>query len=125
MRWMREIAHRTRVEAHATWIAARDPRTPLLARLFGWLVAAYALSPIDLIPDFVPIIGLVDDALILPIGIWLFRRMIPASLFEEYRSRAEAASERPVSRAGAVMILSIWAGVLLLIGAYVWSWRYW
>jgi uncharacterized membrane protein YkvA (DUF1232 family) len=125
MNWLRAIAHRTRVEAHATWIAARDPRTPWFARGFGWLIAAYALSPIDLIPDFVPIIGLLDDAILLPLGIWLFRRMVPAALFEEFRARAEAQSARPISRAGAVIILSVWAAAAGLIAAYVWSWRYW
>ncbi len=125
MTWLNDLAHRARVGAHAMWIAARDPRTPFLARCFGWLVAAYALSPIDLIPDFVPIIGLLDDAIILPLGLWLFRLMVPNALFEEYRARAEAASHRPTSRAGMVIILLVWALLLALVAAYVWGWRYW
>lgn len=69
MGWARDLAHRVRVDAHAVWLAARDPRTPWYARGWGLLVAAYALSPIDLIPDFVPIIGMVDDVLLVPISL--------------------------------------------------------
>lgn len=125
MKRPRQWAHRLRVDAHALWLAARDPRTPLLARVVGCLVAAYALSPIDLIPDFVPIIGLLDDLVLLPFGIWLFLRLMPASLFAEHRAAAEAASERPVSRAGAAAILLIWLAAAATLALYIWSWRYW
>ena len=97
-------AHRVRVDAHAVWLAARDRRTPWPARLLGLLVAAYALSPIDLIPDFVPVLGLIDDLLLLPLGVWLFVRLVPEPLFQEHRAAAEAVSERPVSRGGALLI---------------------
>jgi uncharacterized membrane protein YkvA (DUF1232 family) len=118
-------AHRVRVDAHAVWLAARDPRTPWPARLLGLLVAAYALSPIDLIPDFVPVLGLIDDLLLLPLGVWLFVRLVPEPLFKEHRAAAEAASERPVSRGGALLIVSIWLAAALMIAAHLWSWRYW
>ena len=105
---------RLRIDAHAIWLAARDERTPWHARAFGLLIAAYALSPIDLIPDFIPILGLVDDAIIIPAGIWLFLKMLPKDLFEEHRAAAEAAAERPHSRSGLLLIVLIWAGLALL-----------
>jgi len=125
MTWLRHWTHRIRVDAHAVWLAARDSRTPLPARLFGLAVAAYALSPLDLIPDFVPVLGLVDDLILLPLGVWLFVRMVPAPLFAEHRLAAEAASERPVSRSGALVIVLIWAIAATAIGVYLWSWRFW
>lgn len=112
------LAHRVRTEAHAVWLAIRDPRTPLAARIVGILVAAYALSPIDLIPDFIPVLGLVDDAILIPLGVWLFERLIPAEQFAEHRAAAEAASDRPVSWGGIAIVLGVWA----LLAWLVWSW---
>lgn len=112
------LAHRVRTEAHAIWLAIRDPRTPLAARIVGVLVAAYALSPIDLIPDFIPVLGLVDDAVVIPLGIWLFEKLIPADQFAEHRAQAEMASRRPVSWGGIAIILGLWA----LLAWLVWSW---
>lgn len=109
------LAHRIRVEAHAVWLTVRDPRTPLYAKLFGLLVAAYALSPIDLVPDFIPILGLIDDAVLIPLGVWLFEKMVPAALLAEHRARAEAASERPVSLWGIAIVAAIWAGLVWLV----------
>src|SRR3546814_20911565 len=86
---IRRFVHKLRVDAHAVWIAARDRRTPLALRLLGALIAAYALSPIDLLPDFVPVLGFVADLLILPLGIWLFMLMIPKPRWSEYRRTAE------------------------------------
>ena len=104
-----------RINVHAVWLTARDPRTPRAARLFGLLVAGYALSPIDLIPDFIPVLGLVDDALIVPLGIWLFLKMVPPGLFEEHRAAA-AAAEPPSVRAGILIVLALW--VLLALAAW-------
>lgn len=112
------LAHRVRTEAHAVWLAIRDPRTPLAARIVGILVAAYALSPIDLIPDFIPVLGLVDDAVLIPLGIWLFERLVPAEQFAEHRAAAEAASHRPVSWGGIAIVLGLWA----LTAWGVWTW---
>ncbi|OAN58860.1 YkvA family protein [Sphingomonas sp. TDK1] len=112
------LAHRVRTEAHAVWLAIRDPRTPLAARIVGILVAAYALSPIDLIPDFIPVLGLVDDAILIPLGVWLFERLIPAEQFAEHRMAAEEASHRPVSWGGILIVLAVWA----LLAWGVWSW---
>ncbi|HEY0085474.1 MAG TPA: YkvA family protein [Allosphingosinicella sp.] len=103
-----------RVEVHAAWLAARDPRCPWGARLVGLLVTAYALSPIDLIPDFIPIIGLLDDALLIPAGLWLFVRMLPPGLLDEHRAAAALAAERPRSRLGIAIVLMVWLLCALL-----------
>lgn len=117
------LAHRIRIEAHAVWLAVRDPRTPLHARLFGVLVAAYALSPIDLIPDFIPVLGLLDDAVLIPLGVWLFEKMVPAAQLAEHRATAEAASHRPVSWAGVIIVIAVWALAVWLIWSVA-SWYY-
>ncbi len=109
------LAHRIRTEAHAVWLAARDPRTPLAAKLVGLLVAAYALSPIDLIPDFIPVLGLVDDAILIPLGVWLFERLIPADQFAEHRARAAEETRRPVSWGGVLIVLAVWGLAALLV----------
>jgi len=96
------------VEVYAAWLAARDPRCPWGARLIGLLVTAYALSPIDLIPDFIPILGLLDDALLIPAGLWLFVRMLPPGLLDEHRAAAALAAERPRSRLGIAIVLLVW-----------------
>lgn len=117
------LAHRIRIEAHAVWLAVRDPRTPLHARLFGVLVAAYALSPIDLIPDFIPVLGLLDDAVLIPLGVWLFEKMVPAAQLAEHRATAEAESHRPVSWAGVIIVVAVWALAAWLIWSVA-SWYY-
>lgn len=113
------LAHRIRVESHAVWLAARDPRTPLPAKLVGLLIAAYALSPIDLIPDFIPVLGLLDDAILIPAGVWLFARLVPPALLAEHRAAAEAASARPVSRWGVAIVLAIWAAIALVAYEFI------
>ena len=109
------LAHRLRVDVHAAWLAARDRRTPWHARAFGLLITAYALSPIDLIPDFIPVLGLLDDAVLIPLGIWLFVKMLPRDLFEEHRATAAAAAERPGSAWGAALVAMVWLGAALLV----------
>lgn len=99
----------------ALWLAARDPRVPRGAKLMAALVAAYALSPIDLIPDFVPVLGYLDDLLLLPAGIWLAVRLIPAPLMHELRRQA-GAREAPISRSGIVMVVALWTAA----GCAVW-----
>ena len=110
-----DLGHRLAVEAHAAWLAARDPRVPWLARLLAIAVAAYALSPIDLIPDFIPVLGWLDDLLIVPLGLWVVRRLIPDPLWAELHAAAETASDRPSSRAGMALILLLWAILLYLV----------
>ena len=115
-RWARSLKR----DVVALWIAARDPRTPWYAKAVAGVVAAYALSPIDLIPDFVPVLGYLDDLLIVPLGIMLVVRLIPPPLMAEFRVEA-AARSKPVSRAGLAAIIAIWAAVALLIGWMVWQ----
>lgn len=103
----------------ALWIAARDPRTPLLAKAMAGAVAAYALSPIDLIPDVIPVLGYLDDLLILPLGIMLAVRMIPAPLLAEFRDRAARQAERPTSRIAAVLVIALWLAAALLVAAWL------
>ena len=114
---------RLKINAHAVWLAARDHRAPWYARAWGIFIAAYALSPIDLIPDFIPILGLVDDALIIPAGIWIFLKMLPEGLFEEHRAAAEAAAERPRSKGGMLLILLIWILAAILLWRLL-AWNY-
>ena len=108
------LMKRLRIDAHAAWLAARDPRCPWYARAFGLVATAYALSPIDLIPDFIPLLGLLDDALLIPLGIWLFVKMLPEGLFEEHRAAAASAAERPGSAWGALVVVAIWLAAALL-----------
>ena len=108
------LAKRLRIDAHAAFLAARDPRCPWHARAVGLLVTAYALSPIDLIPDFIPILGLLDDALLSPLGLWLFVKLLPPGLMEEHRAAAAAAAEKPVSRAGILLVLLTWLAAAAL-----------
>ena len=84
---LRDSVRALKREALTLWVAARDPRTPLVAKLLAGAVAAYAFSPVDLIPDFIPVLGLVDDLLIVPLGVWAALRLIPAPLVAEYRAR--------------------------------------
>lgn len=99
----------------ALWIAARSPLTPISAKVVAGLVAAYALSPIDLIPDFIPILGYLDDVLIVPLGIALAVRMIPAALMADFRARA-VLTERPTNRYAAAFIVGLWLlGFVLLV----------
>lgn len=99
------------------YIAARDVRTPWFAKLLALLVAAYALSPIDLIPDAIPVLGLLDEVILLPIAIALIARLIPAVVIAESRAAAQAMVERPRSKAGAAIIIGIW---VLGAGALLW-----
>jgi len=98
----------------ALWLAARDPRTPLAAKLVAGVVAAYALSPVDLIPDFIPVLGYLDDLLLVPAGIWLAVRLIPPELFAEFRATATS-RERPRSMLGAAVIVGMWLAVAGLL----------
>jgi uncharacterized membrane protein YkvA (DUF1232 family) len=109
-RWARLVKR----DALALWIAARDPRVPWYAKLAAGAVAAYALSPIDLIPDFIPVLGYLDDLVIVPAGIALTVRLIPSDLMVEFRAAAEARAERPISRAGATIIALLWMAALAL-----------
>lgn len=115
-KWARTLKR----DVHALWLAARDTRTPRLAKLLALLallVAAYALSPIDLIPDFIPVLGYFDDVLLVPLGIWLAVKLIPPALMAEHRARAEQAASRPVSKVAAGVVVLIW--IALAVGLAV------
>ena len=113
---LRERFRALKRETVALYFAVRDPRTPLLARVVAGLVVAYALSPIDLIPDFIPVLGYLDDLILVPLGIMLALRLIPAAVLVDARAQAEAALERPTSRAAAAVIVAIWIACALLAG---------
>lgn len=101
----------------ALWLAARDPRVPWYAKAVAGMVAAYALSPVDLIPDFVPVLGYLDDIIIVPFGILLAVRLIPPELMAEFRLKA-ARQNKPTSRAGFAAILAIWLACLIFIALW-------
>jgi uncharacterized membrane protein YkvA (DUF1232 family) len=99
------------------YLAARDARVPWYARVLALLVAAYALSPIDLIPDFIPVLGYLDDVLLVPLGIWLTIRLIPTALMAELRAAAAQAGRAPTNRTAAVVIIAVW---IVLLGLLAW-----
>jgi uncharacterized membrane protein YkvA (DUF1232 family) len=117
----RERVHALKRESLALYLAARHPGTPWYAKLLVACVAAYALSPIDLIPDFIPVLGYLDDLLLVPLGIALAVRLVPADIMEDCRTRAAEAfaTGRPVSRAAAVAIILVWIAALVLTGFIV------
>ena len=105
------------------WFACRDPRTPWWLKALAFFVVAYALSPIDLVPDFIPVLGFLDDVILLPVLIWRIVRYLPPDIARDGRQQAEAwmaeRQAKPVSRAGLVLVLLVWAGVA------GWLWRWW
>jgi uncharacterized membrane protein YkvA (DUF1232 family) len=116
---LRDWARALKRETLTLYFAARDPRTPWYAKLLAAAVAAYALSPVDLIPDFIPVLGFLDDALLLPLGIWLAIKCVPEPVYAEARARAGAALERPRSRAAAWIIVVLWTVAAAALGAWL------
>lgn len=124
MTWLAKAkgwAKRLKRDVLALWLAARDRRVPWHAKLVAGAVAAYALSPIDLIPDFVPILGYLDDLAIVPLGIVLAVRLIPEPLMSEFRQEAERWAERPTSRTGFAFILGVWICCLVFALWSLWE----
>lgn len=117
---LRERAKAARTEILALWLAGRDPRTPWYAKAAAAAVAAYALSPIDLIPDFIPVLGYLDDLIIVPLGIMLAVRLIPAELMAEFRAEAARRAEKPTSRVGTFAVVVIW-----IVVAAFFVWLFW
>jgi uncharacterized membrane protein YkvA (DUF1232 family) len=115
---LRTWARNLKTDILALWLAARDPRVPRYAKLVAGMVAAYALSPFDLIPDFVPILGYVDDLIIVPIGILLAIKLIAAPLLEEHRRAARALGGRPISRTATLVIAFLWVLACLALVAW-------
>ena len=118
--WRRR-ARELQIEVYALYLAYRDPRVPWYARIFAAGVVGYAFSPIDLIPDFIPVLGYLDDLLLVPLGVVLALKMIPADVLAECREEAQEVVSRgkPVNRAAAVAIVAIWLILAALTAALV------
>jgi uncharacterized membrane protein YkvA (DUF1232 family) len=114
---LERLAKLAKRDGIALYLATRDPRVAWWVKAFAVLVAAYVLSPIDLIPDFIPVLGFLDELILLPLAVGLIVRAIDPAVMEELRAKAGRIAERPQSRLGAVLILCIWA---LLIGLVAW-----
>ena len=111
-----------RRDAYAVYLVARDPNTPWYVRVLAVAVAAYALSPIDLIPDFIPVLGYLDDLIIVPLGIWLVVSLIPEQAMAEYRAKASEAMLRPHDgKVAAIAIVAIWTLGAALLGWFGFS----
>jgi len=117
-RW-KERARLLQAETYALWLAYKDPRVPWYAKAFAAVVVAYAFSPIDLIPDFIPVLGYVDDLVLIPLGVSAALKMIPAPVMEECRDKAREtmAEGQPVSRATAAIIVVLWVLALAVVAA--------
>lgn len=119
---LRGWAKKIKRDGVTLWFATRHPAVPWLAKALAVFVVAYALSPIDLIPDFVPVLGYVDDVILLPALIWAAIRLIPAPVLEECRDQADRwmsqEGKKPTSRAGALLVVAVWIGVSLAL----WQW---
>ena len=113
--WARTIKR----DVVALWLAARDPRVPWFAKSLAAAVAAYALSPIDLIPDFVPVLGYLDDLLIVPMGIWGVAKLIPVPVMAELRLKASNLP-KPTSRGGLAIVIAIWLVAIASTAWFVW-----
>lgn len=116
---LKQWARAIKPDVVALWLAARDPRVPWYAKVVAGAVAAYALSPIDLIPDFIPVLGYLDELIILPIGILLAVKLVPAVLMAEFRAEAMRRA-KPTSHVGLALIVAIWA-----TAAAVLLWLFW
>ena len=118
---LKEAARKLRTETRALLIAARDPRTPWLARLLVVGIVAYAASPIDLIPDFIPVIGYLDDLVLVPAGIILAIKIIPAAVLAESRERANSATEtnKPNARIAVAIVIGVWILGATLAAAWI------
>lgn len=119
---LRQWAKTIKRDAHALYLASRDPRAPWYAKLLAVGVAAYALSPLDLIPDFIPVLGYLDDLVIVPLGILLVVSLIPAEIMAEHRKTADDASSRPTSRAVAAIIVVLWVALAIAAGWWTLVW---
>jgi uncharacterized membrane protein YkvA (DUF1232 family) len=115
---LQETAQRIKYDAMTVYFAARDPRTPLAVRLLALFVAAYAISPIDLIPDFIPVLGYLDDVILLPLCIVIIIKLTPVEVIDDSRAKAREVSSKPTSYSAAVVIVIIW--VLSAVGFGYW-----
>lgn len=118
--YFKSRANALKRETHALYLAARDPRTPWYAKLMVGMVVAYALSPIDLIPDFIPVLGYLDDLLLLPLGIFLAVKLIPTAILADARDAAQrSGGNLAENRVAAVAIVMVWVISAMVVGAFV------
>ncbi len=118
---LKAAASRVTNDALIVYFVARDPNTPLFVRLFALAIAAYAMSPFDLIPDFIPIVGYLDDIILLPLGIMLAIKLTPKNVIEASRSKASEVIAKPVSLAAAAVVIAIWLSCASGFGFLVWN----
>ena len=119
--YWKQKARELKLQTYALYFAYRDARTPWYAKVFTALVVAYAFSPIDLIPDFIPVLGYLDDLVIIPLGVWLALKLIPTQVMAECRLQAEARLGEGKShfKFMAVVFVVIWIVVLALVVLWV------
>ena len=119
---LRDWGRSLKCDVVAIWLASRDPRVPWYTRVLAIAVAGYAFSPIDLIPNFIPVLGYVDDAIVLPLGVLLILRLIPREIMAEHRVSATRLADSPRSRTASVIIAVIWLSVTVVSAWF--SYRY-
>ena len=119
---LRQRARAIKRDTLALYLAARHPETPWYAKALAVLIVGYALSPIDLIPDFIPVLGYLDDVILLPAAIFVCIRLVPAHVLDGCRAEAAArfAEGKPTSRTAAVVIILMWLALLILASAWIW-----
>jgi uncharacterized membrane protein YkvA (DUF1232 family) len=119
---MEKKAKQLNNEVHALYLASKDPRTPWYAKVFAALIIGYALSPIDLIPDFIPVLGYLDDLIIIPVGIVLFLKMIPKEVMEECRekARSQSGNKNPKNWIAGVIMVLIWLLTIYGVVRIIW-----
>lgn len=120
----KSAAKQLKTEVYALYLAYKDARTPWYAKAFAALVVAYAFSPIDLIPDPIPILGYLDDLVLIPLGAYLAVKMIPSQVMEESRAKAVEvmAQGKPVNKVAAVVIVLVWIALAAVAGYLVYRW---
>jgi len=119
-RWKQKSRH-LKIESYALYLAYRDPRVPWYAKAFVALVVGYAFSPIDLIPDFIPVLGYLDDLVLIPLGVTVALKMIPEEVMEDCRIRSKEvmSKKKPINRVAAVVIICIWLMLIVMTIALV------
>ncbi|MBA7644195.1 hypothetical protein ES703_51932 [subsurface metagenome] len=119
-KWKQKSRH-LKIEIYALYLAYRDPRVPWYAKAFVALVVGYAFSPIDLIPDFIPVLGYLDDLVLIPLGVAVALKMIPEKIMEDCRIRSKevTSKKKPINRVAAVVIICIWLMLIVMTIALV------
>ncbi len=121
-RWLSAKAKALKTDTKALYLASRDPRTPWYAKALVVVVVAYALSPVDLIPDFIPVLGYLDDLILLPLGIALAIKLVPDRVMTDARNRARHDPARPVNWIAGVLVIAIWLASALAVAWIAYRW---